>query len=118
MKLFENKKEIIIVLLLLLISGLSHSINMFGFPYYENDEGNYMAQAWSILHHGELAPYTYWYDHAPFGWILIAFWVKLTGGFFTFGPSVNSGRVLMLLLHLATTFFCILLQNGYPEKRR
>ncbi len=102
-KLKENKKELIILAVLLVISGVAHGYNMFQFPYFENDEGTYMSQAWSLLTQGELAPYTYWYDHAPGGWILIALWAKLTGGFFTFGASVNSGRVLMLLLHLGTT---------------
>lgn len=103
-KIKKNKKELIILAVLLLISGITHGYNMFHFPYYENDEGTYMSQAWSLLTQGKLAPYTYWYDHAPAGWILIALWVKLTGGFFTFGTSVNSGRVLMLLLHLGTSF--------------
>lgn len=88
---------------MLTISGISHGYNMFGFPYYENDEGVYMSQAWSLLTKGQLAPYTYWYDHAPMGWIVIAIWTKLTGGFFTFGISVNSGRVLMLALHIFST---------------
>ncbi|OGK36760.1 hypothetical protein A3F03_03640 [Candidatus Roizmanbacteria bacterium RIFCSPHIGHO2_12_FULL_41_11] len=88
---------------LLIISGIAHGYNMFHYPYYENDEGTYMSQAWSLLTQNKLAPYTYWYDHAPAGWILISLWIKLTGGFFTFGTSVNSGRVIMLLLHLGTT---------------
>ena len=75
---------------------------MFHFPYYENDEGTYMSQAWSLIKDGKLAPYTYWYDHAPAGWFLLAAWAKLTGGFFTFGTSINSGRVLMFLLHIGS----------------
>lgn len=102
-KIKHNKLEFIILLLVLIVSGVAHGYNMFHFPYYENDEGTYMSQAWSLLTKGKLAPYTYWYDHAPAGWILIALWTKLIGGFFTFGTSVNSGRVLMLLLHLGTT---------------
>lgn len=94
-----------ILLLVLFISGIVHGYNMFHFPYYENDEGVYMSQAWSILKEGKLSPYTYWYDHAPGGWILIALWVLLTGGFFSFGFSINSGRVLMLVLHLFSVFF-------------
>lgn len=62
-----------------------------------------MSQAWSVVKMGSLAPYTYWYDHAPAGWLFIALWAKLTGGFFTFGASVNSGRVFMLVLHLLST---------------
>src|SRR3989344_6586487 len=78
----RNKGLIIIIVILLIVSIFPHAINMFHFPYYENDEGTYMSQAWSLLKFGKLAPYTYWYDHAPLGWVFIAIWVKLTGGFF------------------------------------
>lgn len=94
-----------LIIFLLLISGISHSYFMFHYPYFENDEGTYISQAWSLLKHGQLAPYTYWYDHAPGGWMFIAAWMWLTGGFFTFGTAIDSGRVLMLLLHIASTFF-------------
>ncbi len=77
---------------------------MFHYPYFENDEGTYMAQAWSLITHGKLAPYTYWYDHAPVGWIFTAIWIFLMSGLFSFGFSVNSGRIFMLILHLVSTF--------------
>src|SRR5260221_3594573 len=80
-----------LIVALLLLSGIAHTYNMFHFPYYENDEGTYMSQAWSLLKLGQVEPYTYWYDHAPAGWIFIALWTLLSGGFFTFGASVNSG---------------------------
>lgn len=96
-------KEKIIIAAIVLIAFGTHFFNMFNYPYYENDEGTYMSQAWSLIEHGKLAPYTYWYDHAPGGWFIIALWVKLTGGFFTFGESVNSGRVLMLVMHIASS---------------
>lgn len=101
----QIKKEHVFLLLVLIISAVAHGYNMFHFPYYENDEGVYVSQAWSIVKEGKLAPYTYWYDHAPAGWILIALWSIVSGGFFTFGFSVNTGRVLMLLLHLASCYF-------------
>ena len=88
---------------ILVVAALAHGINMLHFPYYETDEGTYMAQAWAIIHEGQLAPYTYWYDHAPLGWIQIAIWSVVTGGFYTFGTPVDSGRVLMLLMQLAST---------------
>ncbi len=97
----RHYRDWIILPVLLCIAEISHAYNMFQFPYYMSDEGTYMSQAWSVLTQGKLAPYTYWYDHAPAGWLLIAAWVKLTGGFFTFGMSINSGRVLMLVLHIA-----------------
>lgn len=101
----QIKPSSTILLIVLVLSGLLHGWNMFHFPYFENDEGTYISQAWSLLTSAKLAPYTYWYDHAPAGWIFIATWVKLTGGFFTFGASVNTGRVFMLILHLLSTFF-------------
>lgn len=101
----KNWPESLIIVILLAISLVAHSFNMFHFPYYENDEGVYMSQAWSIIKFGNLAPYTYWYDHAPAGWIFIALWNVLSGGFFTFGFSINSGRVFMLLLHIASSLF-------------
>jgi hypothetical protein len=45
--------------------------NLTGAPTYQDDEGTYTAQAFAV-HSGSLAPYTYWYDHPPLGWIQIA----------------------------------------------
>ena len=87
------------MLAVVLISAIVHGVNLFGFPYYHTDEGTYVAQAWAILRRGELAHYTYWYDHAPMGWIQIAAWAVLSQGFYTFGTPIDSGRVFMLVLH-------------------
>src|SRR5260370_38979933 len=52
-----------------------------------------------------LSPDTYSYDHAPAGWLVIAGWVSiLPRQFQTFGDAINTGRVLMLLVHLASVF--------------
>lgn len=95
--------EALLVVALVAVSFLAHALNMFNFPSFtwKDDEGIYAAQAWAILRMGQLTPYTYWYDHAPGGWIMIAGWMGLTGGPHTFGGAVDSGRVLMLVLHLA-----------------
>ncbi|MEN9936202.1 MAG: hypothetical protein RLZZ387_2781 [Chloroflexota bacterium] len=86
--------------LLVLLTGLvAHSVNMFGFPLFLGDEGIVMQNAWAVLRMGFLTPYTYWYDNPPAGWILVAAWTALTGGFQTFGTAVDGGRVLMLVLH-------------------
>lgn len=90
----------VLVFMLLFIATFTHGYNMRGYPYFENDEGTYMSQAWSLVTQGQLAPYTYWYDHAPLGWIIIAAWTIITGGFSTFGLAVDSGRVLMLFIHV------------------
>jgi hypothetical protein len=47
-------------------------VNVGGWPYFtSDDEGTYYAQAWAVLQ-GQMAHYTYWYDHPPGGWIQLA----------------------------------------------
>ena len=88
--------EAAFIVIALIASFVAHALNMFNFPRYELDEGTYMSSAWSILH-GAITPYAYGYGHPPLAWIQIAGWIQATGGFFTFGNALNSGRVLMIL---------------------
>src|SRR5574340_720944 len=77
----------------LVMGAVSHGYNLFQYPLYITDEGIYMEQAWSVLRLGTLSPYTYFYDHAPAGWLAIAAWVDLLPRQFqTFGMSINAGR--------------------------
>jgi Dolichyl-phosphate-mannose-protein mannosyltransferase len=96
-----------IALAFALLSGLiTHGWHLFQYPLYSTDEGIYVGRAWSVIREGQLSPTTYFYDHAPGGWLMIAAWEFLLPGHFeTFGNPVNGGRVLMLLLHLASVFF-------------
>ncbi|KUO11602.1 hypothetical protein AQJ91_48070 [Streptomyces dysideae] len=60
-----------------------------------------MQRAWSLVRQNRLSPYTYDYDHAPGGWIQLAgFAFPLPNQFETFGNAVNTGRLLMLIVHL------------------
>lgn len=89
---------------MVLLAVITHAINMFHYPLYLGDEGIYLEQAWSVLTEGRLAPYTYIYDHAPAGWLMIALWeFLLPRHFLTFGMAVNSARVLMLLIDAGST---------------
>ncbi len=97
-------RTLLIMSAVLLIAVAAQGINMLHYPYFEDDEGVYLSQAWAILHQGQLAPYTYWYDHAPFGWIQIAFWFLITGETKLFGTYLVSGRVLMLLVELVSSW--------------
>jgi 4-amino-4-deoxy-L-arabinose transferase-like glycosyltransferase len=83
-----------VVLIALVLTA--HGWNMLHFPYLEDDEGTYFSQGWAVFHLGRLAPYTYFYDHAPIGWMQIGLWQLLTGNSH-FGYELASGRVLMLL---------------------
>jgi len=90
-----------------MVSGLvTHAYHLFLYPLYTTDEGIYMQQAWSILREAKLSPYTYFYDHAPAGWLMIATYVAvLPMQFQTFGNAINAGRVLMLAAHVCNVFF-------------
>jgi 4-amino-4-deoxy-L-arabinose transferase-like glycosyltransferase len=97
----------VIALTFALVSGLiTHGYHLFEYPLYSTDEGIYIERAWSIIREDRLSPQTYYYDHAPAGWIFIAAWEFLLPRHFeTFGNPVNSGRALMLLLHLGSVYF-------------
>jgi 4-amino-4-deoxy-L-arabinose transferase-like glycosyltransferase len=94
-------------LLFAILSGLiTLGYHLFEYPLYSTDEGIYVERAWSVITEGHLNPYTYIFDHAPGGWLLVAAWeVILPHQFLAFGNPVNSGRVLMLLLHAVSVFF-------------
>jgi Dolichyl-phosphate-mannose-protein mannosyltransferase len=85
-----------IMLALALIALMVHGLNIAGYPAVGDDEGTYLAQAWAVQQGEGLAPYTYWYDHPPLGWLQIAAfsWIPAT---FVPGPlAVANARVLML----------------------
>ncbi|MBV9257579.1 MAG: glycosyltransferase family 39 protein, partial [Ktedonobacteraceae bacterium] len=100
----------------LIVSFAAHALNMFNFPRYELDEGTYMSSAWAILH-GQIAPYAYGYGHPPLAWIQIAGWIQLTGGFFTFGNALNSGRVLMIFYATASSLLVYLITRRLGANR-
>ena len=108
--------EAIAVVIGLIVAGVAHTLNIFNYPRYELDEGTYMASASAILH-GQLWPYAYGYGHPPVGWMQIAAWVQLTGGFFIFGNAINSGRVLMLLYALGSALLVYLIVRRFGASR-
>ena len=100
--------EAVIVVLALAGTFVAHAYNMFNYPRYELDEGTYMSNAWAITQ-GMLSPYPYGYGHPPLAWIQIAAWIKLTGGLFTFGNAINSGRAFMLLYAVGSALLVYLI---------
>ena len=86
------------LLVLLVAAAVVHAVGMFDTPMRVDDEGTYVAQAWAVQHWGELAHYTYWYDHPPVGWVQIAAWTWLTDAFDRAPNAVAAGRELMLVL--------------------
>lgn len=111
--------EVFCLWVTLILVVFTHGFNMFQFPYYENDEGIYISQAWSLINNNQLSNYTYFYDHAPAGWMIIAGLVKVLGGFFAFDFSgfaaLDTGRIAILILKLISVllvYFIIKKQTG------
>lgn len=108
--------ETLLVLLILSATLTVQALNMFNYPAYTVAEGNYMANAWAVLH-GSIVPYAYLYDHPPLGWIQIAAWTQLTGGIASFGNAINSGRVMMLLLAAGSSLLLYLITSRLSGSR-
>jgi hypothetical protein len=87
--------------ILLALTAILRLINLTGSPARLDDEGTYVAQAFAVTRWGELAHYTYWYDHPPAGWLQLAAWTAITGSDFG-GSAVAAGRYLMVVIAVIT----------------
>lgn len=65
-----------------------------------DDPGTYTDQAWALLNWGKLAHYTYWYDHPPLGWVQIALYAFVTGGFHHSAVSSLMASQFMVIAQL------------------
>ena len=79
-----------------------HAWGMDNFPRWVDDPGTYLSQAWSVQYEHNLSPYSYFYDHAPGGWIQIALWSMLTRGFDRYDSAMAFGNECMLLAKVAS----------------
>jgi hypothetical protein len=82
---------------LVLLDVVVRLVNMGGAPQRIDDEGTYVAQAYAVEYFGQLAHYTYWYDHPPLGWIQIAVYTTLTDAFNREPNAVLAGREAMVV---------------------
>ncbi len=100
-------QSIILLTVILVVCGLVHGINRDGWPGRVNDdEGTYTAQAYAMEYWGQIAHYTYWYDHPFGGWLLIAIYTTFTNAFERAPTAVTAARECMFVVHL---FSCALL---------
>ncbi|QZQ56522.1 glycosyltransferase family 39 protein [Curtobacterium sp. TC1] len=91
------------------ITVIVQAWNMSGTPQRIDDEGTYTAQAWAIMHLGEITHYTYWYDHPPLGWIQIAGYTGLTGAFARYPFAVEAGREAMVFFSAVSSMLLFVL---------
>lgn len=98
-----HRTSLVVLAGVLVVAAAVHAVGMTRSPAFSDDEGTYLAQAWAVQTRGELAHYTYWYDHPPLGWIQIAAWTWLTDGFDRGTSAIAVGRELMLVVQLVST---------------
>ncbi|HZD00039.1 MAG TPA: glycosyltransferase family 39 protein [Actinomycetes bacterium] len=116
-RVWAHRLSLAILLGLLALVGFVHATGMGQAPQRVDDEGTYVAQAWAVQHWRTLAHYTYWYDHPPLGWLLIAAWTTATGAFDRAASAVAAGRELMLVLQLASAWLLYVLARRLGLRR-
>lgn len=97
-----NRRGLYIVTILMVAIFAIQFQNLFNFPYYQDAEGTNLSNAISILEGQDLSPYTYTYEEPPAGALLMSLWARVTQPLNLFDFSLESGRVLMLLVHLVS----------------
>ena len=100
-RLRSRNPSIPILGILLTLTAVLRLINLTGSPARLDDEGTYVAQAYAVTQWGEIAHYTYWYDHPPAGWLQLALWTAVTGPGLG-GNAVAAGRYLMVIFAVIT----------------
>jgi hypothetical protein len=87
---------------LLIAVSAANAWNLQGWPLYiDEDEGTYVSEAWAVIqpqHH--LAPYTYWYDHPPLGWILMGGYFWITDALHRYPAALMAGREFMWVVNV------------------
>jgi hypothetical protein len=113
----EHRTSLLVLLVLLALVAVVQATGMSDAPQRNDDEGTYVAQAWAVQHWRTLGHYTYWYDHPPLGWLLIAAWTAATGAFGRAASAVAAGRELMLVLQLASAALLYVLARRLGLRR-
>jgi hypothetical protein len=101
-RLWAHRTSLAVLVGLLMVVAVVQATGMSRAPQRVDDEGTYVAQAWATQHWRTLGHYTYWYDHPPLGWLLLAAWTTFTGAFGRAATAVAAGREFMLVLQLVS----------------
>ena len=99
---WAQRTGVLLVAAVLAVVAVVHAWGMTGAPQRGDDEGTYVSQAWAVQHWQTLAHYTYWYDHPPVGWILIAGYTAATRAFARAPNAVAAGREFIFVLQLVS----------------
>ena len=97
-----HRRSLVVLLPLLALVGVVHAKGMAGYPRWVDDPGTYLSQAWSFQYERALSPYSYFYDHAPAGWMQLGAWSMLTDGFGRHATAIGFGNECMLIAKVAS----------------
>ncbi|MFG3271660.1 ArnT family glycosyltransferase [Streptomyces luteogriseus] len=97
-RLRSSRPDLILCGLLLAAILVVQGWNIGDYPALSDDEGTYLAQAWSVQQGSGLAHYTYWYDHPPLGWIQIAVLTWIPALISPESMTVGTMRAAMLVI--------------------
>ncbi|BCL28057.1 ArnT family glycosyltransferase [Streptomyces aurantiacus] len=92
------RADLILCGVLLVVVMTVQGWNIADYPTLSDDEGTYLAQAWTVQQGEGLAHYTYWYDHPPLGWMQIALLTWIPSLISPESMTVGSMRIVMLLV--------------------
>lgn len=98
----RRKIDLGLLIPLLAIVVAVHVVGMSNYPGYVDDPGTYLSQAWAVQYEHALSPYSYFYDHAPAGWIQIGLWSMVTDGFGRYHSAIAFGNECMLIAKLVS----------------
>ncbi|MFF8398260.1 ArnT family glycosyltransferase [Streptomyces sp. NPDC016172] len=97
-RLRSSRPDLILCGVLLVAILVVQGWNIADYPALSDDEGTYLAQAWSVQQGNGLAHYTYWYDHPPLGWIQIALLTWIPALISPESMTVGTMRAAMLVI--------------------
>ncbi|WP_084271680.1 ArnT family glycosyltransferase [Kocuria turfanensis] len=114
-----HDRAVLAVLAVLLVALAVLSVwNITESSAFQDDEGTYTSQAFSVLEDGRLAPYTYWYDHPPLGWIQLAFLVWLPQLLGLGGDThIGAARMVIAPFFVATATLIYLIARRMEVRR-
>ncbi|MET9681516.1 ArnT family glycosyltransferase [Streptomyces coeruleorubidus] len=97
-RLRSSRPDLLLCGVLLVAILVVQGWNIADYPALSDDEGTYLAQAWSVQQGNGLAHYTYWYDHPPLGWLQIAVLTWIPALISPESMTVGTMRAAMLVI--------------------
>ncbi|GAA4299220.1 hypothetical protein GCM10023086_14180 [Streptomyces venetus] len=97
-RLRSSRPDLVLCGVLLVAILVVQGWNIADYPALSDDEGTYLAQAWSVQQGDGLAHYTYWYDHPPLGWLQIALLTWIPALISPDSMTVGTMRAAMLVI--------------------